>query len=136
MYSIQGGRARPHSDTRVGQRPSALLELSAAVHCCRSSVITSAADGAAPRGRWLSVRPEVGKAVMSKGSDPKNAPASSPSGQAAPNPFAGMLDQFGQSWTTSLGILSAWSDTWQSMLRARGGPAAEAMLQTLFNPTA
>ena len=73
---------------------------------------------------------------MSKGSDPKNPPASSASEQAVPNPFAGMLEQVGQSWTTSLGILSAWSDTWQSMLRARSGPTAEAVLQTLFNPTA
>lgn len=47
-----------------------------------------------------------------------------------------MLEQFGQSWTTSLGILSAWSDTWQTMLQKRGGPAAEAVFNTLLNPAA
>jgi len=44
-----------------------------------------------------------------------------------------MWQQLGQSWQTSFGILSAWSDTWQAMLASRGGPAAEALLKTLFN---
>jgi hypothetical protein len=30
--------------------------------------------------------------------------------------------------------MSAWADTWQSMLQKRGGPAAEAMQKALFNP--
>jgi hypothetical protein len=50
--------------------------------------------------------------------------------------MAGLLQQLGASWTTSLGIWSAWADTWQSMLQKRGGPAAEAMLKTLYNPAA
>ena len=73
---------------------------------------------------------------MSTGPNPKTPPAQAGSGDAAANPMAGLLQQFGSSWTTSLDIWSAWADTWQSMLQKRGGPAAEAMLKTMLNPTA
>ena len=73
---------------------------------------------------------------MSTGLDPKNPPAQGAERDTAPNPVAAMWEQFGSSWTTSLGILSAWSDTWQSMLQKRGGPAVEAMMKSMVNPAA
>ena len=70
---------------------------------------------------------------MSTGSDPKNPAPSAGSGDAAAS-SAAPWQPFGAAWATSLDIMSAWADTWQSMLQKRGGPAAEAMQKALFNP--
>ena len=72
---------------------------------------------------------------MSTGSDPKSAPAPAGSGDAAPNPLEGLMRQFAAPWTASLDAMSAWGETWRSMLEQRGVPATEVMLKTL-NPAA
>jgi hypothetical protein len=72
---------------------------------------------------------------VSTGSDPKSAPAQAGSGDATPNPLEGLLRQFAAPWTASLDVMSAWGETWRSMLEQRGVPATETMLKTL-NPAA
>ena len=72
---------------------------------------------------------------MSTGPDPKAASAPAGPGEAAPNPLEGLLRQFAAPWTASLDVMSAWGETWRSMLEQRGAPATAAMLKTL-NPAA
>jgi hypothetical protein len=73
---------------------------------------------------------------MSTGPDTNISPRED-AGDFAPGPSKDIRDMWqeaGDWWTTSLSVLSAWSDTWQAMLQKRGGPAAEAMLKTFYNP--
>lgn len=44
------------------------------------------------------------------------------------------LEAINQSWTSSLGLWSAWANTWQSLLTNRGAPAAKAMFDQFTNP--
>ena len=44
------------------------------------------------------------------------------------------MRQFAAPWTTSLGVMSAWSDAWRSIMQQRSGPAAAALSKTLLNP--
>src|SRR5689334_9869565 len=53
---------------------------------------------------------------------------------AAPNPAGAVLEQFGQTWTASLDLWSAWADAWGKILQTRGAPAAEAVAGKLLNP--
>jgi hypothetical protein len=72
---------------------------------------------------------------VSTSPDPKAASAPAGPGEAAPNPLEGLLRQFAAPWTASLDVMSAWGETWRSMLEQRGAPATAAMLKTL-NPAA
>ena len=58
--------------------------------------------------------------------------------QAGPaeNPTGAVLAQFGQAWTASLDLWSAWANTWGKIVQTRGMPAAEAMTGKLLNPAA
>jgi hypothetical protein len=58
--------------------------------------------------------------------------------QAGPaeNPAGAVLAQFGQAWTASLDLWSAWANTWGKIVQTRGMPAAEAMTGKLLNPAA
>jgi len=42
----------------------------------------------------------------------------------------------GAQWSTSMKIWSDWAGAWTALMRQRGGPAADRMLQRLFNPEA
>ncbi len=55
---------------------------------------------------------------------------------AAENPAGAVLEQFGQAWTASLDLWSAWANTWGKIVQTRGMPAAEAMTGKLLNPAA
>ena len=57
-------------------------------------------------------------------------------GDAAANPVGVALEQFGQTWTASLDLWSAWTNAWGKIVQARGVPAAEAMADKLLNPAA
>lgn len=53
------------------------------------------------------------------------------------NPGPGTTDPFGMfgaSWLASMEAMSAWSQTWQSLVTKRGGPSAELMLGAFNNP--
>jgi len=50
------------------------------------------------------------------------------------NPAALMLEQMNQSWKASLGMWSAWADTWRSVAENRAAPAAKAMMGGFSNP--
>src|SRR3954471_3066258 len=132
--------ARSRSDTSPGQRPSDCLKLRAACHCSLSSVIRPAHEGQLRSAIFARSTSKRGKAAMSTGPDPKNPASSAGSGNAAAS-SAAPWQPFGAAWGTSpwgpsLDTMSAWADTWQSMLQKRGGPAAEAMQKALFNPAA
>jgi hypothetical protein len=71
---------------------------------------------------------------MSKGPNSKN-PASAAGSEEPAASSAAPWQPFGAAWGTSLDVLSAWGEAWQSMLQQRGVPATEAMLKT-FNPAA
>ena len=57
-------------------------------------------------------------------------------GDAAANPVGAVLEQFGQTWTASLDLWSAWADAWGKIVQTRGVPAAEAVAGKLLNPAA
>jgi hypothetical protein len=57
-------------------------------------------------------------------------------GDAAANPVGAALEQFGQTWTASLDLWSAWANAWGKIVQARGVPAAEAVAGKLLNPAA
>jgi polyhydroxyalkanoate synthase subunit PhaE len=50
------------------------------------------------------------------------------------NPAALMMEQMNQSWKASLGLWSAWADTWRSVAENRAAPAAKAMMEGFSNP--
>ena len=50
------------------------------------------------------------------------------------NPAALMLEQMNQSWKASLGLWSAWADTWRSLAENRAAPAAKAVMDQFANP--
>lgn len=52
------------------------------------------------------------------------------------NPATAMLDQMNQSWKASLGLWSAWADTWRSLAQNRAAPAAKAVMGQALSPTA
>jgi hypothetical protein len=58
------------------------------------------------------------------------------SGNNETNPAALLWEGLTQSWTASLGLWSAWAETWQAMLTHRGAPAAQAVLDQAANPAA
>jgi Poly(R)-hydroxyalkanoic acid synthase subunit (PHA_synth_III_E) len=55
---------------------------------------------------------------------------------ATADPFGAVLGQFGQTWTASLDLWSAWADAWGKIVQARGVPAAEVVAGKLLNPAA
>jgi hypothetical protein len=55
-------------------------------------------------------------------------------GPSEGNLAAPLLELLNQSWTASLGMWSAWANTWQSLVTSRGVPAGQAMLDQFANP--
>ena len=66
----------------------------------------------------------------------KNDAGGAREGPAASDPFTAAMGQIGQSWSASVGMWSAMTEAWQSVLRNKGVPAAQAMVNQVANPGA
>jgi Poly(R)-hydroxyalkanoic acid synthase subunit (PHA_synth_III_E) len=68
-------------------------------------------------------------------SEDRDAAAPQYTGPAA-SPVGAVVEQFGQTWTASLDLWSAWANAWGKIVQTRGVPAAEAVTGKLLNPAA